>query len=690
MREQHRKTKLWARRLGMALIVAALSVAGYATITQAWHAYYVIKQPEYTAQYGRWDEVPIPRDMKVNAIHQALLPTGKVLLIAGSGNKQQMFDAGTFKTLLYNPDDGKTKLITTPKDMFCAGHAFLPNGNLLVAGGTQNYQIQPPDRTNTGGIVTMFNESPDQDRTLKKGTKLTAADGKTYITDMDIDVPRANKTANGAVTPTQRNVWVDATDQSDKATYKDQTLHVDGLSGDDANNFHGFSSLLDSTTKKDYEGARHAYEFNPFKEQYEETQPMIYARWYPTLTSMTDGHVMAISGLDAAGKILDGQTEIYDPSTKTWGERSDLQRFFPTYPSVFQTDTRNVLFSAGPSTGWGAADQGREPGFWNLADNTFTTVPGLRDPGILETGTATWYGFANQQKVVVVGGGGIGDSKDNTSRIDMVDLKQESPRFTPVANLEDGTRYPNVVVLPNGELFITGGSKFYRGMNNSNILKSYLLNPSTGKLSRMADPLIGRNYHSTALLLPNGQVLVAGSDPLFADTENTKPGDFEQRIEIYSPPYLFNKDGSKVNAPEFKKSNDTSVNPSMVSRGGSYTFAVQATNKITGMRLAHPGAVTHVTDTNARVIDLAFKPVDGIGVTVTIPENPSLTPPGYYLLYAVDERGHVSKAYWLHLDGQAGDTAAMAHDMPMMNMNPTVESSAPTTAPAHDMSHMHM
>ena len=57
-------------------------------------------------------------------------------------------------------------------------------------------------------------------------------------------------------------------------------------------------------------------------------------------------------------------------------------------------------------------------------------------------------------------------------------------------------------------------------------------------MRRVADPLVGRNYHSGSLLLPDGRVMIFGSDSLFADKANTKPGVFEQRIEIYTPPYL--------------------------------------------------------------------------------------------------------------------------------------------------------
>ncbi len=87
---------------------------------------------------GTWTTNPTPAP--VRAIHAALMHTGKVLLIAGSGNDPNQFAAGTFKTAIYDPSTGSLRSdIQTPYDLFCSGHAFLPDGRLLVAGGTTAY-----------------------------------------------------------------------------------------------------------------------------------------------------------------------------------------------------------------------------------------------------------------------------------------------------------------------------------------------------------------------------------------------------------------------------------------------------------------------------------------------------------------------------------------------------------------------
>lgn len=87
---------------------------------------------------GTWAKTTNPSP--VRAVHAALLHTGKVLLIAGSGNDPSQFAAGTFKTAIYDPTTGALRSdIPTPYDLFCSGHAFLPDGRLLVAGGTSAY-----------------------------------------------------------------------------------------------------------------------------------------------------------------------------------------------------------------------------------------------------------------------------------------------------------------------------------------------------------------------------------------------------------------------------------------------------------------------------------------------------------------------------------------------------------------------
>ncbi|WP_460366737.1 galactose oxidase-like domain-containing protein [Actinocorallia lasiicapitis] len=81
---------------------------------------------------------------QVRAMHAVVLPeTGKVLLIAGSGNNIDNFAKGQFTSQVYDPKTNAFKVIDTPSDMFCSGHAQLPDGRILIMGGTGQYDVGP-------------------------------------------------------------------------------------------------------------------------------------------------------------------------------------------------------------------------------------------------------------------------------------------------------------------------------------------------------------------------------------------------------------------------------------------------------------------------------------------------------------------------------------------------------------------
>ncbi|MER7476973.1 galactose oxidase-like domain-containing protein [Streptomyces sp. NPDC126510] len=88
---------------------------------------------------GKWDVLPTRNP--VRSMHSVVLNNGKVLLIAGSGNDESMFEAGTFTSAVYDPQKGTYKVIPTPKDMFCAGHVQLQDGRVLVMSGNKAYPV---------------------------------------------------------------------------------------------------------------------------------------------------------------------------------------------------------------------------------------------------------------------------------------------------------------------------------------------------------------------------------------------------------------------------------------------------------------------------------------------------------------------------------------------------------------------
>ncbi|MEV6164739.1 galactose oxidase-like domain-containing protein [Streptomyces sp. NPDC052052] len=603
---------------------------------------YRINQPEYKAANGHWDFLDVPSGYRINTIHAALLHTGKVLLVAGSGNDRKNFDAKSFRSVLWDPRTGRFTNVPTPRDLFCAGHTQLPDGRLLVAGGTRRYEKLEGDVTKAGGLMIVHNENPDKPITLPAGTRFTGrVNGRTFVSKDPVLVERATKVFDRRTGAFLRNkvglgrIYVEAEKSGTRyETGTEDNYRIAGLTGSDARNVYGIAQKL-ALDKKDFQGIRDAYEFDPVAEKYVSVDPMKEARWYPTLTTLEDGRVLALSGLDEIGQIVPGKDEIYDPRTKAWKYTGFVRRF-PTYPAIFLLSD-GTLFYSGSNAGYGPADVGREPGVWDLATNRFRKISGLGDADAMETSATVRLAPAQDEKFMVIGGGGVGESARSSAKSRLVDLKDPAPRFRDGASLEEGTRYPSASLLPDDSLLVTGGSGDYRGRGGSDVLQARLYDPATGTYRRVADPAVGRNYHSGSVLLPDGRVMVFGSDPLYGDRANTRPGVFEQRIEIYTPPYLYGGARPRLTA-----------GPRVIRRGATGRFATAPGRRITSARLMRPSAVTHVTDTDQRSVALELRSTAG-GITVTVPGNRALVPSGWYLLFVTDDRGTPSEGMWVEV-----------------------------------------
>ncbi|WP_374629472.1 galactose oxidase-like domain-containing protein [Frankia sp. AgPm24] len=518
------------RRILQAGIIVLVVLAGNFPYVNSWasdrYNDWRSHQPDYMRDNGRWD---IVADSGSRSIHAAMLRTGKVLLMAGSGNDKKSFDAKRFETILWDPSANTFQKIATPWDVFCAGHAFLPNGDLLIAGGTKAYEVLAAD----------------------------APDGK----------------------------------------------------------------------KKEYQGLKDSYLFDPISERYVKTGFLQHARWYPTLVTLANGAVVAVSGLNDKGDIDPGNTESFDAGSASWIEHPELRKEFPTYPSLLLTADGRLFFS-GANAGYGPASlEARQSGLWNLGNNAFQAVPGLPLPEVNETAGTVMLAPAQDQKIMFIGGGGVGDTQVATDRTAIVDLTKPQPSWERGPDLSSPKRYPGAVVLPDDTVLVSGGSRRYRARDT---LTAELYNPATNTFRPVADPHVGRDYHSEYLLLPDGRVAVFGSNPLSDD--NT----FETRVEVYSPPYLYAGTRPVIRAA-----------PNAITRGTSISLSVS--QKVGKVRLIRPGAYTHVTDTEQRSVALPItSQVDGT-VTVSVPENANVLPGDWYMLFVDNGANVPSVATWVHV-----------------------------------------
>jgi hypothetical protein len=633
--------------------VAVMAVANGPVVTSAAETAYTDYQhsrPEYMKSHGKWDTVELPEGFRARAVHSALLSTGKVLLVAGSGNSQTDFDAGTFETVLWDPVTDEAKHIDTPEDLFCGGHSYLPDGNLLIAGGTKKYEVLADEVDEAAGVLTLKNESDSGDISLPKGTQFTGPRGLQYTSTEKVVVPAAHKMVDYTLMAGQADVWIKANDRSDDyVTTGGKRFTVTGASETEARNLYG---TADSVThkKQDYRGLDASYIFDVKKEEYVKTGRLTTSRWYPTLVSLNGGNVLAVSGLDEHGQIIDGNNEVYERTQRKWYDKPALNRYFPTYPQLFRLK-RGRLFYSGANTGYGSTEKGRQPGIWDLEDNSFRKVNGLRDADMNETATSFLLPPVQDQKVAMVGGGDVGEGSGSTSRLDVVDLDSAEPAYRPGANLPNPARYVSAVTLPDDTVLLTGGSSDYRGRNSSDLHSSSIYHADTGKLSHAAPNEVGRNYHSTALLLPDGRVMTMGSDPLYADKQGTMPGRFDTRVEIYTPPYLY----TGTERPEITEA------PESVQRGTTFRVRASSGSRIVKARLIRPSAVTHQTDTEQRSVSLDITGhcppgadaseccTNGCDLDLSLGKLEGITPSGPYMLMLENERGVPSEAAWIRV-----------------------------------------
>jgi galactose oxidase len=111
-------------------------------------------------------------------------------------------------------------------------------------------------------------------------------------------------------------------------------------------------------------------------------------------------------------------------------------------------------------------------------------------------------------KILMVGG-----ADPPTATAEIIDLNAATPAWKSTGSMHFKRRQHNAVVLPDGKVFIIGGSSA-AGFDTSTapVAPTEMWDPATGQFTVMAGIAEYRGYHSTALLLPDGRVLSAGGN----------------------------------------------------------------------------------------------------------------------------------------------------------------------------------
>jgi hypothetical protein len=172
-----------------------------------------------------------------------------------------------------------------------------------------------------------------------------------------------------------------------------------------------------------------------------------------------------------------------------------------------------------------------------------------------------------------------------------------------------------------------GGQTSGFGFHDTNsVLNPELWNPTTGKFSVMAPEAEPRNYHSVAVLLPNGQVFSGGGGLCgIGCAANHADG------QIYSPPYLFNADGTPATQP-----NITSAPTSAID---GQTISVTTDSPVSSFSMVRYGESTHSSDNDQRNVPLPIVSSSGDTYQLAIPTDPGIALPGPYMLFAINSQG---------------------------------------------------
>ncbi len=272
-------------------------------------------------------------------------------------------------------------------------------------------------------------------------------------------------------------------------------------------------------------------------------------------------------------------------------------------------------------------------------------------------------------KIIVTGGlGFFAEGAFSQSSAVLLDLNTMSAE--PTNDMLYQRAQHNLTVLPDGQVLATGGHNGTETLVNmaESVLPSEMWNPDTGEWTEMAPLSRTRQYHSIALLLPDGRVVVAGGGYCGACSVANY---HEQNAEIYSPPYLFDANGDLAPKPQL-----TDV-PARLNYGSSFSVDVQSDLDISSVVMIKPGSTTHSHNQDQRFINLTFETtVDGISVIA--PANRNLAPPGDYMLFVLDENGVPSHGEFIMV-GQPLLTAgqAVAQSVPKDDLDVyAIESSA--------------
>jgi galactose oxidase len=431
-----------------------------------------------------------------------------------------------------------------------------------------------------------------------------------------------------------------------------------------------------------YYGVKNTNSYDPVTHQWQPGPRLNRPRWYPTVTTLSDGQMLVSGGSDAtfgsfglpnyAG--ADGNLDLHErlEGDALKGLNGARMRV-PYYPWMIVTPRVGMVLEAGPQSQMRFLDPNGAgdwiDGRFNRSDNSFRGYGSLVPIIDLRSSDANDW----TAKAFAFGGGGEPDLNGNRTNPDCAYRKAEAGTFAfnpgrscvlaskssseinlrdgssmAKADLKRGRRNLNGVALPNGQVLAVGGNEYWNNRGAQHFTPE-LYDPGTDTWTDLSAQKGIRNYHSTALLLPDASVLSMGGyyDRNFdQDSDNTE-GDANARnskdAEIFYPPYLFGTDGQPTNRPWIRAA------PKSIKYGQDFLIGTPDADKIGQVNLIKLGATTHSFDADQRLVKIGFSRGTQ-RLSIHAPANGTFAPPGHYMLFIIDDRGVPSVARILKLE----------------------------------------
>lgn len=219
-------------------------------------------------------------------------------------------------------------------------------------------------------------------------------------------------------------------------------------------------------------------------------------------------------------------------------------------------------------------------------------------------------------------------------------------------NMENmpGPRLLNdMLILPTGHVLIINGAKRgCAGWDNARnaSFQPYLYRPDSRvgrRFSVLKSTRIARMYHSTATVLPDGRVLVAGSNPNSRYTFRNVAYPTELRLQAFLPPYL-DRQYHHYRPINVTVHYDHAHGENGVRYGEEFTVSFwlgRRPSDVVEFNVYSPPFTTHSVSMNQRMLKLRGKSIvraeDGrVSAVVEAPPSPIVAPPGYYMLTVVN------------------------------------------------------